>query len=400
MKLGAGLLLATTVLFTGCSGFWDLPAGSGSGGSTTPTTDSSGIFYVLNQTTKQIVGYSIKSGALSTISGGSETFLAAPQCIAIAPTGGFLYVGTVGGIYLYSIASSGSLTAGSNGGIFNSGELPAAMQVDPSGSWLIAAYINGSNQVELDAIPISSSNGSYTGAAGAALPSQSFNIANAAVKQIVISPDGANVFVALGAGGTIVVPFNAGNSNPLGGTAKTIGVVNSGGSALSVAVDPTTRFFYVGETLANASANGGGLRVFNYGSLSTGTLTNIAGSPIASGGLAPNAILPLASGDYVYVANGQGTSAAGNVAWFPLTASGTTYTIATGSSISTGIFPMGLAEDNTDQFVLAVSTGGSTSSGNPDLEAYTTSSGALTAAITSNTGTDPVGAVAIAAVPK
>jgi hypothetical protein len=50
---------------------------------------------------------------------------------------------------------------------------------------------------------------------------------------------------------------------------------------------------------------------------------------------------------------------------------------------------------------LAVSTGGSTMSGNPDLEAYviSTSSGALTSAIQSATGTDAVGAVAVAALP-
>jgi hypothetical protein len=49
--------------------------------------------------------------------------------------------------------------------------------------------------------------------------------------------------------------------------------------------------------------------------------------------------------------------------------------------------------------VLAIATGGSTSSGNPDLDAYTVSSGVLTSALTSVTGTDPVGAVAIAALP-
>jgi hypothetical protein len=49
--------------------------------------------------------------------------------------------------------------------------------------------------------------------------------------------------------------------------------------------------------------------------------------------------------------------------------------------------------------VLAVATGGSTTSGDPDLEAYTMSAGALTSAIQSKTGTDPVGAVAVAALP-
>ncbi|MGA7836249.1 MAG: hypothetical protein WCA31_13670, partial [Acidimicrobiales bacterium] len=187
-------------------------------------------------------------------------------------------------------------------------------------------------------------------------------------------------------------------SNPLGSTATTIAVLNSGGSALSVAVDPTTRLFYIGETLANSSGTSGGLRVFNYTSLGS-TLTQAPGSPIATGGLSPNAILPIASGEYVYVANGAGNTAAGNVAWFPITASGTTYTIASGSSIATGIQPLGLAEDSEDNFVLVVSSGGSTSSGNPDLDAYTMSSGALTSALTSTTGTDPVGAIAIAPLP-
>ena len=269
------------------------------------------------------------------------------------------------------------------------------MQV--SGSWLVDAFTTASGSVQLDAIPIDASTGAYDGSGGTP-PFQTFSIANAAVKQMVMSPDGANLFVALGTGGTIVVPFATGNSNPLGATAKAIPVATSGGSALSVAVDPSTRVFYVGETLASSSANSGGLRVFNYGSLSS-TLTQAPGSPIASGGLAPNAILPIASGEYVYVANGQGNTAAGNIDWFLITASGTTYTIASGSSIATGIQPLGLAADSEDNFVLAVSSGGSTSSGDPDLDAYTMSSGALTSALTSVTGTDPVGAIAVAPLP-
>ena len=216
---------------------------------------------------------------------------------------------------------------------------------------------------------------------------------------MVLSPDGANLFVALGVGGTIVVPFTTGNANPLGSTATTIPLANTSGSALSVAVDPsaTPRVFYIGET--NSVGNSGGLRVFNYSSLGTPPLSQATGSPIASGGLAPNAILPIAGGDYVYVANGTGTTSAGNIAWFPITASGTTYKVAAGSTIASGIQPIGLAEDSESNFVLAVATGGSTTSGNPDLEAYTMSSGALTSAIKSSTGTDPVGAVAIAALP-
>jgi hypothetical protein len=393
MKIKYGLiLLAAATLLAGCSGFWNLPT-STTTTTTTATTLSSGVFFVLNQTTKQIAVYSISSGMLEQVSGSPYNLSSAPYCIAIAPGGGFLYVGTVSGIYLYSIGSGGALTIG-NGGSTISSDIARAMQV--SGSWLIDAFIPTTGTVQLDAIPINTSTGAYAGSGTP--PYQAFNVTSASVEQMVLSPDGTNLFVALGAGGTIVVPFNTGNSNPLGSSARVISVANSGGSALSVAVDPTDRLFYIGETLANSSANSGGLRVFNYSSLS-GTLTQVSGSPIASGGLAPNAILPIASGEYVYVANGQGNTGSGNIAWFPISVSGTSYTIASGSTIASGIVPMGLAEDSLDNFVLAVSNGGSTSSGDPDLEAYTMSSGALTAAITSKTGTDPVGAVAVAALP-
>jgi 6-phosphogluconolactonase (cycloisomerase 2 family) len=390
-RILAGLSLASFVFLAGCKGFWDLPAGSGGGGGTTPTTLSSGVFYVLNQTTGQIVAYSISSGSLNKIGAYS---VPGPAAIAIAPNGNFLYVSTLAaGIYVYDIGSGGALTAGNNGQYISS-DPAAALQVDTSNSWLVDAFISPTTgQVQVDAIPLNS-NGTYT--PGTNVPSASFTIANPAVKQMAISSDDKNVFLALGVGGTLVVPFSSGS---LGATAKTIAPANTGGSTLSVAVDPTNRLFYVGETLANASANSGGMRVFNYSSLSSGTLTQATGSPIASGGLAPNAILPIAGGNYVYVANGTGTTSNGNIAWFPITASGTTYTVATGSTIASGIQPIGLAEDSKDNFVLAVATGGSTSSGNPDLEAYTMSSGALTAALKSTTGTDPVGAVAIAALP-
>ncbi len=398
MKIGNGarLLLATSVLVAGCKGFWDAPP-STSTTTTTPTTLSSGVFYVLNQTTKQIAVYSISSGSLVQVSGSPYTLAATPNCIAVAPGGGFLYVGTNAGIYLYTIGPGGALTAGNGGGTISS-DIPAALEV--SGSWLVDAFAPNSTgtSVQIDAIPIDMTTGLYAGSGGAP-PSQTFNnLTNAAVKQMVISPDGDNVFVALSGAGTLIDPFTTGNANPLGGTASPIGVLNSGGSALSVAVDPTERLFYVGETLANSSANSGGLRVFNYSSLG-GILTQASGSPIASGGLSPNAILPIASGEYAYVANGQGETGAGNIAWFPISASGTTYSIAAGSTIASGIFPVGLAEDSDDNFVLAVSDGGQTSSGNPDLEAFTMSSGTLTAALTSTTGTDPVGAIAIAALP-
>jgi len=394
MKIRYGfILLAAALLLAGCAGFWNAPT-STTTTTITKTTLSSGVFYVLNKNTGQIVAYSISTGALNTIG----TYpITGPTAIAIAPDKNYLYVSTLAsGIFVYNIGSAGALTLGNNSQPI-SYDPALALQVDTLNSWLIDAFVNTSGQVQMNAIPLNSS-GTYT--APTNVPAAYISVANPTVKQIVLSPKGDYLFLAMGGGGAVAVPFNSGNSAPFGSTATTITAASSTPAALSVAVDPTERVFYVGETnLSGSAGTSGGLLVFSYSSLTSGPLAQISGSPIVSGGLSPSAILPIASGEYVYVANGQGETGSGNIAWFPITASGTTYSIASGSSVASGIFPVGLAEDSEDNFVLAVSTGGQTSSGDPDLEAYTMSSGALTAAITSYTGTDPVGASAVAALP-
>jgi hypothetical protein len=263
------------------------------------------------------------------------------------------------------------------------------MQVNINGAWLVDA-VQGNGQVIVDATPLNT-NGTPSGAA----QTVPYNVNSASVSQMAISSDDNYVFVASGTGGTLLLSFTAGSSStplPPATQGTIIDVANTGGSAFSVAVDPSLRLFYIGESLASGGTTGG-LRVFNYSSLG-GTLTQATGSPIATGGLAPYAVLPIASGDYVYVANGTGPSSAGNVTGFSITSTNGAYTVAKNSSVSTGILPYGLAEDSTTNFVLAVCEGGS-----PDLEAYifdTTTAGQLDATITSNNSTNP-GSVGIAA---
>jgi 6-phosphogluconolactonase (cycloisomerase 2 family) len=387
LRTCARLLLAVTPLLAGCGDFWQAPSTSTTG--TTTTTLSSGYFYVINQATSQIVAYDISSGSLKQI--GAYTLAAAPTALAVAPGNGYLYVSSIAGIYLYTIGSTGALTVGHSGQAISS-DPASAIQVDPSGNWLVDA-VEGTSGVQVDATPIDSSTGLYT---GGTVGTRQYSVGTASVHQMAISSDDDNVFVALGTGGTLVVPFTEANSNPLASSGSVIPVETTGGAALSVAVDPSTtpRLLYIGETLAGSSGTSGGLRVFNYSSLS-GTLTQASGSPIATGGLAPNAILPIASGDYVYVGNGTGPTSAGNITGFSITEASSTYTIALGSTVAAGIQPYGLAEDSDANFVLAVSEGGSY-----DLEAYifdTTTAGQLDLSITSTTGTDPTQAIGVAA---
>jgi 6-phosphogluconolactonase len=390
-----GVVVASFVVVAavldGCKGFWDLPSSTGGGGGTTPTTLSSGVFYVLNQKTDQIATYSITSGALSTpvvLTPPSP----GPSAIAVAPNGKFLYVSTAGGIYLYAIASNGALTLGNNSQAI-SPDLATTMQVDATDSWLVDA-ISGSSQ--LNAIAVSPSNGTLA-VAGEIEQQFPGGLPATTPIQLAISPNDSStcndcyVFVAMGAGGTEFIGFDPGNANPFG-NAGHLNLVNASGGDSAVAVDPTNRLLYVGESEVLPSATQtGGLRVFTIG---TGGVAEFGGTgyPYSSGGTGPVAILPSSDGSYVFAANRSvsGNSSA-NIAEFSVSSTSLT-SIGTAAAGTSG--QLGLAEDSMSNFVLAIDP-----SGGPDLEAYTISAGALTSALQKSTGTDPVNAVAIAALP-
>jgi hypothetical protein len=383
MNIGkwARLCLVAVPLLGGCKGFFDKTA------TTTPTGSSSGVFYVLNQKTSQIAAYSIVSGTIAVVTGSPYSLGGTvPFAVAISPTGTYMYVSTAAGIYLYNIATDGTLTIGNSGSII-AGDAAFAMQVDPSGNWLIEAV---SGVGTLNAVPIVPTTGLLkTGGL-----EQSVALPAITVQQLAVSPaNSANpyVFVALGAGGTAVVPFTTANANPFG-TVVRIATVSTLGGATAVAIDPTNRLLYITETAAITGTQTGALGVFTIGS----TITEITGSPYATGGTGPSDILPLS--DTVYVANkAVAGSSTGNITGFAITATGTTFSLAAINTIASGIGTIGLAEDNAKTFLLAVNSGGT-----PDLNTYTfdtTTVGKLLASTTSTTGTDPVQAIAIAAAP-
>ncbi len=393
VSICAGLGAVVVTLLAGCGDFWQSPYGTNTSRNPGCTSNCSsptvaGVFYVLNQATKQIAAYSISSGKLTKVTGSPYSLKDKPYAAAIAPSGGFLYVGTDSGIFLYTINStSGALTAGNNGEAIVT-EVASTMQVDATGAWLVEA---GPASSALNAVPLDSTTGLLGSGANqqAALPAS-------AVQQVVLSPDNGHVFVADGPSGTVVMPFQASDSNPFESSlALTIPAKNLGGSALSVAVDPQNRMFYVGESFGNSTGNSGGLRAFNYASL-TSTLVESPGSPYPSGGVSPNAILPISSGSYVYVANSKAGGVAGTITGFAFEVSESAYSLTAGSTIAAGIDPIGLAEESSGNYVLLIDSGGT-----PDLEVFTQnpSTGALTAAFSSSTGTDPTQPVSIVTAP-
>jgi len=383
-------LVVAALCLTGCSGFWNaLPTTTTT--TTTTTTLSSGDFYVLNVATSQMIGLYVNAGTLTALPGSPYTLSAAPIAIAVAPNNAFLYVSTLGGIFVYTVnTSTGELTIGNSGQPISS-DPATSMQVDSTNTWLVEGVSGTSN---LFAIHVNASTGLL-----ASNTEQTAVLPATSLQQVAVSPDDTFVLAAMGAGGTATIPFNPNNANPYGAVG-TIGAKNTGGAALSVAFDPilsgatAPRLFYIGETVAtSASSNTGGLRAFNFS-----TLKEISGSPYAIGGLAPYSILPFSTGDYVYVVSRQTSSGTtGVIAGFSVTSANSAFTLtALGSSFATGTNPQALVEDNTHAFVFAVDFGGS-----PDLIGYTidaTNAGYLDTVISNQTGTDPVEAGAIAAL--
>ena len=341
------VLLAAVTFMGGCKDFWQAPA------TTTTTTLSSGYFYVLDQSTSQVISYHIVSGTLTEV--GSYSVPASPLAIAVAPNQSFLYVSTLNGIYDYSI-SSGILTI-ANSSAAISADPASAMAVDWTDGWLIEA--SGVSGV-LYAIPVNTSTGLLASSTSVA---QQVSLTGKTINQIAISPNNEFVFVAAGANGTSAFTFTAANANPFGSAAYAVSPVVSStlGAAVSVAVDGSNRLVYVGEVAAVTS--GGGLRAFELGT--SGGLTEISGSPFPSGGTGPYAILPKSTNDVVYVGNWQSNSS-GNITSFSISESNSTFSLTKlSASAATGIRPAALVEDTNDEFVLAESAGGS-----PYLSAY------------------------------
>jgi 6-phosphogluconolactonase (cycloisomerase 2 family) len=351
---------------------------------------TSGVFYVLNQVTNQMVAFTATStGTVNTI--GTVTMPVAavagvePASIAIAPNGNFLFASTEGGVFLYTIGTGGSLAL-ANGGLAITQYPATTMQVDSTNSWLVFG-ISGSTQ--LYAASISSSTGQL--ASPTLIP---FTLPGSPL-QLVLSPGDSSscnncyVFVAMGNAGTEAIHFNPSDTTSPFGTYGNIALINVNGGANTVAVDPTNGLLYIGETAAVAGTQTGGLRAFTIASTQ---LPEITGSPYASGGTGPSSILPSADGNYVYIAN-QAVSGSSddNISSFSVSPTALT-SITTVTAGPAGRIIM--AEDSSDTYLFAVDY-----AGDPDLTAYTMSSGTLTSLLTSSTGTDPVGAYAIAALP-
>jgi 6-phosphogluconolactonase len=286
----SGLLLFAAV---GCDFF--VPLTSSGGG-----TNTGDYIYVGNGNNRFVAGFGVSStGALSVLTNSPYNNGVAVISSAITPGNNFLYAGTTSGIFIYAINSDGSITVQNGGNIAAQDVVPTAMQVDSTGSYLLAAGVSTSFTAQAVGIyKINSTAGLLTAVTGSPLALYTGNAPTVTVltpTAMLITPDNSYVYVSLASLGVQVLTLSSGGALSTG-SAPTILLPFSTSSSpadYGLASDPNSSFLFVCEFNS-------GLRVLSIGT--SGSLKEVSGSPY-SVGTGPAGVILDSTGSYVYVAN-------------------------------------------------------------------------------------------------
>jgi 6-phosphogluconolactonase (cycloisomerase 2 family) len=363
--------LASLLVLAGCGKFFP-PLTSGGGGSGSSSGD---YIYAGNIGTNPltVAGFSIASAALSSISGSPWSVALEPTVLAVTPDDTYLYAGSAaGGIYVYTIGSTGAITIGNGGVPVATGVSPSVLRVDPTGKWLIgASAFAGQAYV-------------YQIGTGGTLTSLSTSIvtlnSSDPATDLEITPSGDYIYVSCGTAGIYTMSFDT-STGAMAQVNTVLSPKVTDAADYGLAISPSGGYLFAAETVT------GGVRVFTIGT--NGTLTETSGSPYSTGTGAWSVLVD-STGSYVYVAN----RTQGTISGFLLSNSGA-LTQITGSPFTTGTLPVAMVEDKSDAYIAVICAGGG-----PDLQVFkfdSTTAGALDSFATAKTGTDPTQASSIAA---
>jgi 6-phosphogluconolactonase len=384
------LLVLCFLLLLGLTGCNFFVAQSSSGG----TTNTGDYFYVGNGNNTYIAGFGVSSnGALSVLSGSPYNNGVAAQSLAVNPANTFLYAGTTNGIYGYAINSNGSISVVNSGTAVAQDMVATQMQVDSTGNYLLASGIGTSVQAQAIGIyQINTSTGLLTALTGSPLPLYTGSTTSPTVVAptgLLITPNNSYVYVSLATLGVQVLTLGTGGALSTGSAPTYLPPLSTSTSPADygLASDPTSAFLFIAEINT-------GLREFSIGT--NGGLSEVSGSPYAVG-TGPTGAIVDKTGSYVYVAN-KGSN---NISAFSLTATSGKLTAISGSPFASGgQLPIALINDNSKAFVAVINSGSNGSSGNSDLQLFkfdTTTAGKLVAVSTATTGTDPTNPQSLAA---
>jgi 6-phosphogluconolactonase len=386
-------------LATGCGSFFVYPGSTGTGtGTGTGTTGSGDYVYVANGTTQNVAAYEVNAGSLSALAGSPFPLGFAPTAAVVNPVDSLLFIASNSGIYSYSISSTGVLALLSSGGVTSGLSNVVSMAVSPDGQWLFAldgVAVNTATAqygVTLYQFQINSGTGGLTATtSGGQAFTGTYTIQGPTSPPIPVPsqvavasvPSGEYLFVALGTGGTLSIPFNTSTG---GQSAATQYLIPANSSIYlandALAVNTSASVLYV--VSSNTSSQAGVITAYTIGS--NGTLTALATGSTA---FQPASVVLNSAGTDIYVAN----QASNSISAFNTTASGSTLPVLYTTS-GLGYVPTGLAVDRSGDYLLAIANGGG-----PDMTMYSYDSataGKLDEAASTSTGADPTNPTAIA----
>ncbi len=381
----SGLFLLSVA---GCGGFFVPQTNSGGG------TNTGDYLYVGNGSDPYIAGFGLNSsGALSVLSGSPYNNGVAAQSLTVTPANTFLYAGTTNGIYAYAINSNGSITVQNSGSAVAQDLVATQMQVDSTGNYLLASGFGTAIGAQAIGIyTINTSTGLLTAVGGSPIALYTGNGSTPAVVTptgLLITPNNSYVYVSLGSLGVQILTLGTGGALAAGNPPSLLQPISTSVSPsdTGLASDPLSAFLFVAEINS-------GLRVLSIGT--GGSLKEVSGSPYAAG-TGPTGVILDTTGSYVYVAN-KGSN---NISSFALTAASGQLTAIAGSPFASGgLLPTALVNDNSKKFVAVINSGSNGSGGNSDLQVFkfdTTTNGKLDPVSTGSTGTDPTTPLSIAA---
>lgn len=365
----AGVLLLVIAALAGCDNFFTKPipgggTGGGGGGGVTP-----GIarVYVGAATTQTLSGFTLGATALTAVPGNALGLGYGPLAMTVSRNGRFLYVGAPGGVYLYPIASDGSLGAGLSVAIVTT---VVSLDTSPDGQWLFGLDAISQTldewQIQSDGTLRTVTPAQYTVAGGQWVP-----------KAVKVTPSGTAIFAAVGTAGDVAFTLNTTSGQVIQSQQRAVDTAPSSDNAL--AIDSTSTYLFVAR-----SGTGGGLLVFTLGNQAS--FAPVVGSPFPTGSGATSVALE-GTGKYVYVAN----RADSNISGFSIGMGGVLTAIA-GSPFPAGSLVSSIGVDSSGKYLLAASFGGS-----PDLGLYSfDTSGKLVPAATAAVGSSPAGASLVA----
>jgi 6-phosphogluconolactonase len=373
---------------TGCGGFFVPQTNSGGG------TNTGDYIYVGNGRDTFLAGFGVSSsGALSVLNGSPYNNGVAAQSLAVTPANRFLYAGTTNGIYAYAINSDGSIAVQNSGSAVAQDVVATQMQVDSTGNYLLASgFGTGIGAQAIGIYTINTSTGLLTAVGGSPIPLYTGNGSTPAVVTptgLLITPNNSYVYVSLGTLGVQILTLGTGGALAAGSSPLLLLPISTSTSPSEqgLASDPLSAFLFVSETNT-------GLRVLSIGT--GGSLKEVSGSPYAVG-TGPTGVILDPTGSYVYVAN-KGSN---NISGFTLTAASGQLTAISGSPFASGgQVPTALVNDNSKKFVAVINSGSNGSGGNSDMQVFkfdTTTDGKLDPVSTASTGTDPTAPLSIAA---